>query len=95
MAAHLAHADLGEPLPHDHPADVGLVLIDGEWEVKSRVQTVPEPVKDDEPKETKQPYVRAADRPSTDYERTCTICGVTFERPRKRGRPPTKCEDCR
>lgn len=24
----------------------------------------------------------------------CTGCGVTFMRPRKRGRPPTKCENC-
>lgn len=25
----------------------------------------------------------------------CKDCGVTFERPKKRGRPPTRCEECR
>jgi hypothetical protein len=40
-------------------------------------------------------YVPAAERPSSDYERDCTVCGAVFERPRTRGRPPTKCEQCR
>jgi hypothetical protein len=40
-------------------------------------------------------YVPAAERPAHEYERTCTECGTIFERPRRRGRPPTKCEDCR
>lgn len=97
LQAHQAHADLCEPLPHDDPADVGLVLVEGEWEIKGRVPVPAEPVKaaPTTPKAPKPAYVRAADRPSTDFLRTCTICNAEFERPRKRGRPPTKCEDCR
>jgi hypothetical protein len=40
-------------------------------------------------------YVPAAERPAHEFERTCTVCGSIFQRPRGRGRPPTKCEDCR
>jgi hypothetical protein len=40
-------------------------------------------------------YVPAAERPAHEFERTCTECGTVFMRPRKRGRPPTKCEGCR
>lgn len=40
-------------------------------------------------------YVPAAERPAHEYERECVVCDKVFMRPRKRGRPPTKCEDCR
>jgi hypothetical protein len=34
-------------------------------------------------------------RPADYYDRTCVKCGTIFQRPATRGRPPTKCEDCR
>jgi len=40
-------------------------------------------------------YVPASERSALDYERECVTCGTMFERPRRRGRPPTKCERCR
>lgn len=40
-------------------------------------------------------YVPAAERPTHEYDVECAKCGKVFQRPRKRGRPPTKCPKCR
>lgn len=90
LQAFRAHADLAEPLPHDHPADVGLTEVDGEWAIVVR-----KPVEATKPKRTAATTVRHAPNTSTDYTRTCKLCNATFERPRTRGRPPTKCPTCR
>lgn len=86
LEAHLAHASLGESLPHDNPADIGLVLFDGEWQVKgSKFVT------------SSTPAVRPTDNPDARGVRTCKIAGCDneFELPKRRGRPPVYCTDHR
>lgn len=66
------------------PTDVGLVQNDlGRWGGGGDVDIA------------KATYIPAAARPAQDYEVECRDCGTIFERPRRRGRPPTKCEGCR
>lgn len=64
------------------PAEIGLTQNErGQWGTK------------DAPFDST--YIPAAERPARDYEVECAKCGKMFMRPRKRGRPPTKCEACR
>lgn len=66
------------------PADAGLTQNDrGQWGTGGN------------PEVAKAAYVRADDRPDSDFEIDCAKCGTVFLRPRGRGRPPKKCPDCR
>lgn len=40
-------------------------------------------------------YVPAAERDISEFLRNCVVCDAEYERPRGRGRPPTKCPKCR
>lgn len=66
------------------PTDVGLVQNDrGRWGSGDEVAI------------SKAAYVKAADRPDSDFEVDCVECGKVFLRPRGRGRPPKRCPDCK
>lgn len=99
LQAHTAHCSYvdGTIVCVDDPAELGMTLIDGEWdfrkvEPEAKPKATPKPMRK---KEGAPLYVRAADRPDSDFERNCEACGKVFMRPRGRGRPPKNCPDCR
>lgn len=95
LKAHLTHADYCEPLPHDHPADVGLVQVDGEWVLKG--SPVSTPSKPDTLTKSAAKPARTAHTGSTRGARVCKVdtCDNEFDLPNRRGRPPVYCPDHR
>ena len=70
------------------PAEVGLVITSrGVWG-----QPTDEGL---EKLSNKSGYVPASERPASDFHVECRDCGTIFERPRTRGRPPTRCAKCK
>lgn len=60
-----------------------------------RREVIAEERREESRRRSRENYVPAADRPKSRYMKQCKGCGQMFERPRQRGRPPLKCEECR